>query len=115
MTLSQRQREFARLFGEFLVWIYTNEEYAVTLGDAFRDPRLHGEFGIKQSYGAANSYHKRRLAVDLNLFINGVFQKTTKAHEKLGAKWLSMRKRNVWGGNFKKPDGCHYSYGERGR
>ena len=33
--------------------------------DAFRDPRLHGEFGEKKAYGAAFSCHKLKLADDL--------------------------------------------------
>jgi hypothetical protein len=43
----------------------------VTVGDAFRDPRLHGAMGVAKGYGAKNSCHKLRLAVDLNLVING--------------------------------------------
>ena len=114
MTLSQRQRLFTRLFAEFTVWAY-EEGYEFTFGDAFRDPRNHGEFGIKQSYGAANSYHKRRLAVDLNLFIDGQYQRTTKAFIPLGEKWESMDPKCTWGGRFKNPDGNHFSLGERGR
>lgn len=38
----------------------------LTIGDAYRDPRLHGEVGVKKGYGHARSVHKVRLAVDLN-------------------------------------------------
>jgi len=43
----------------------------LTDGDAYRDPRLHGEFGEKKAYGEANSCHKLRLARDFNLVIDG--------------------------------------------
>lgn len=36
--------------------------YEVTLGDAFRDPTLHGEFGVKKGYGVAKSFHKKTIS-----------------------------------------------------
>lgn len=42
-------------------------------GDLFRDPRLHGALGVKQGYGARNSCHKLKIAIDLNLFKDGAF------------------------------------------
>lgn len=84
--------------------------YGVTLGDAYRDPRLHGSMGIKKGYGAANSYHKTRLAIDLNLFKDGKFLQNTSDHAELGAWWKSQG--GTWGGDFKTPDGNHYSIGE---
>jgi len=71
--------------------------YEVTFGDAYRDPRV--------TYGHKNSLHRKRLAVDLNLFINGRYQRTTKAHEPLGLYWESIG--GTWGGRFN--DGNHYS------
>ena len=38
----------------------------LTEGDAYRDPRLHGEMGVKMGYGHKNSCHKNRLANDFN-------------------------------------------------
>jgi hypothetical protein len=84
--------------------------FEVTLGDAYRDPRLFGEHGEEKGYGAARSFHKRRMAIDLNLFKDGVFQATTEAHRPLGEWWKSMG--GSWGGDFRSPDGNHYSWGE---
>lgn len=84
--------------------------YEVTLGDAYRDPRLHGEYGVKGGYGAAKSFHKLRLAIDLNLFKDGVFCQGTDDHAKLGAWWEATYPKACWGGHFK--DGNHYSWGE---
>jgi hypothetical protein len=84
--------------------------YEVTLGDAYRDPRLHGAAGVKLGYGAPNSNHKRRLALDLNLFKNGKFLTTTEDHRLLGEYWESIG--GSWGGRFN--DANHYSlqYGD---
>jgi len=46
--------------------IAEREGIYATGGDAYRDPRLHGEMGVKMGYGAANSCHKLKLARDLN-------------------------------------------------
>ena len=70
---------------------------ALTLGDAYRDPRV--------PYGHPTSLHKRRLAVDLNLFKDGVFQEGTEAHRPLGEWWEAQG--GTWGGRFQ--DGNHYS------
>jgi len=106
MTLGQKQRLFARLIAELISWAY-EQGYEVTCGDAFRDPRVHGRFGAKKGYGRKNSCHKLKLAMDLNLFIEGRYQKTTKAHHALGKKWESMHSLCRWGGRFN--DGNHYS------
>lgn len=82
--------------------------FEVTLGDAFRDPRLFGQFGEKKGYGEAKSFHKRRLAIDLNLFKDGKFIDSSEGHKPLGEWWKSQG--GTWGGDFK--DGNHYSWGE---
>lgn len=82
--------------------------YEVTLGDAYRDPRLHGVMGEKKGYGSANSFHKQRLAIDINLFKAGQYLEGTEAHKPLGEWWESQG--GSWGGRFK--DGNHYSLGE---
>ena len=56
------------------------------------------------------SFHYDRLAVDLNLFKNGKYLSRTEDHQLLGDYWKSIR--GSWGGDFKDPDGNHYSLGE---
>ena len=67
MTLRQKQSMYARLVADLILKAY-ELGYEVTLGDAYRDPRLHGAVGVKAGYGHAKSCHKLRLAIDLNLF-----------------------------------------------
>lgn len=81
--------------------------YAVTLGDAFRDERVHGAFGVKLGYGHPKSGHKKRLAIDLNLFKDGEYLEGTDAHRELGEWWEKQHELCRWGGRFN--DGNHYS------
>jgi hypothetical protein len=108
-SLGAKQRRFSKMVAELILYIYS-EGYEVTLGDAFRDPRLHGVVGERKGYGHPKSAHKQRLAVDLNLFKNGKFLQTTEDHKKFGEWWES--KGGSWGGRFE--DGNHYSLEHNG-
>ena len=109
MTLREKQSKFVKMLADLLHFAHTRG-YEFTLGDAYRDPRVHGEVGVKSSYSAANSVHKLRLAIDLNLFKDGKFLTTTKDHEPLGLYWESLG--GSWGGRFE--DGNHYSLEHNG-
>lgn len=112
MKLGEKQRLFTKLVGQLIHYAYSNG-YELTFGDAYRDPRVHGEVGEKKSYSSANSVHKQRLAVDLNLFVGGVYQTSTEAHAPLGKFWESLHPECKWGGHFN--DGNHYSLSHDGR
>lgn len=114
MTLGQKQRHFTRLVGLLIEYAY-QQGYELTFGDAYRDPRVHGKVGEKKSYSSAGSVHKERLAVDFNLFKEGLFLTTTEAHKPLGEFWKSLDPMCCWGGDFKSPDGNHYSFEHGGR
>jgi len=109
MSLGNRQRVFARMVADLIIWAY-DHGYEVTFGDAFRDPRAFGGLGFVKAYGHPMSYHKERLAIDLNLFKDGRYLTRTEDHRPLGEYWKSIG--GTWGGDFPKPDGNHYSYGE---
>ena len=105
MTLRQKQSLFARNIANLIQFAYA-EGYEVTFGDAYRDPRVHGAMGKKASYSSINSNHKIRLAVDLNLFLDGKFLTSTDSHRLLGTYWETLHPDNRWGGRFN--DGNHY-------
>lgn len=107
MKLSEHQQKFSRHIALLILWAI-NEGYEVTFGDAYRDPRVHGPYGEKKdgSYATANSEHKRRLAVDLNLFKDGEYLGETEDHAPLGAFWEGLDEHNEWGGRWE--DGNHY-------
>jgi hypothetical protein len=111
MSLRQTQSEFAALVPKLIEHAILCG-YEVTLGDAYRDPRVHGDMGTKLGYGHAHSVHKLRLALDLNLFKDGEFLEGTDAHKFLGEWWEKQHPLARWGGRFQ--DGNHYSFEWKG-
>lgn len=101
MTLGEKQRKFTRMVGQLIQWAYEHG-YELTFGDAYRDPRC--------PYGHKNSLHRKRLAVDLNLFRDGEYLTSTEDHRPLGEFWESIG--GSWGGRFN--DGNHYSLEHEG-
>lgn len=65
------------------------------------------------------SLHDIGLAQDLDLYLNGVYLTNSEDHVVLGTWWEDYGVAHglplVWGGNFKKADGTHYSLRWRGR
>ncbi len=110
MTLGEKQRKFTRMIANLIKWAYEHG-YELTVGDAYRDPRLHGEMGAGGGYGRKFSNHKVRLAMDFNLFKDGKFLSATEDHQPLGEFWESIG--GSWGGRFQ--DGNHYSLEHEGR
>lgn len=108
-TLGQKQRRFMRMLPMLLNHAH-QLGYELSLGDGYRDPRVFGHLGERKGYGESNSCHKMRLAIDLNLFKDGVYLTSTADHEPLGEFWESMG--GTWGGRFH--DGNHYSLEHNG-
>ena len=114
MTVGDKQRLFMRLLGEFLVWIYQQPHYAVTGGELLRS-QAQAAANAASGAGIANSLHLLKLAIDLQLFIGGVYQTASEAYKPLGDKWKSMHPLCRWGGDFvKRPDGNHFSLEHEG-
>ena len=108
MTISEKQRLFAKYVGELLRWIYDNG-YEVTFGEAYRHPYLQ-EMYVKQGKSKTmSSKHVIKLAVDLNLFKGGKYLQDTPSYKPLGQFWKSLDKNNVWGGDWGW-DGNHFEY-----
>ena len=108
-SLRERQSEFASKV-PMLINKALELGYEVTLGDAYRDPRVHGSFGERKGYGESKSFHKLRLAIDINLYKEGKYLTKTEDHKVLGEYWESLG--GSWGGKWQNADGNHYSWGE---
>jgi hypothetical protein len=117
MTLSQKQRRFTLMVGQLIVWAY-DHGYELTFGEAYRTPE-QAAANAKKGTGIARSLHTDRLAVDLNLFIDGKYQTDSAAYQVIGVFWESLG--GSWGGRFTdsggraKPDGNHFSLPWNGR
>lgn len=103
-SLGQKQRRFVLMIAGLIDYAYSLG-YELTLGDAYRDPRVFGAVGETKGYGRSKSNHKIRLACDFNLFLGGKYLDQTADHEPLGIWWESIG--GDWGGRFN--DGNHYS------
>ena len=99
-SLRQRQSVFAKEAALLILYAY-NRGYEVTLGDCYRDKRC--------PYGIKKSFHKKRLAIDLNLFKDGRYLTRTEDHKILGEYWESRG--GTWGGRF--DDGNHYEWRQK--
>ena len=111
MSLSNEQRAFTYKVGKLIIFAYDELNAELTFGDAYRDPRLHGEFGVSKGYGAKASVHKLRLAVDFNLFFNGkyVTSSSHKIWKKLHSYWCA-----IGGAETINNDANHFSCRHRG-
>lgn len=87
---------FTEMVGKLIGFIYSSG-YTASFGDAY------AKSGHKK-----DSFHYKRLAIDINLFKDGIWLETTEDHRPIGEWWESIG--GTWGGRFN--DGNHYSYGE---
>lgn len=101
--MRDKQSLFVRLIGVLIAYAY-GKGYEFTFGDAWRpDGKGH----------VANSFHYIRLAIDLNLFVNGEYKDTDcDEWQDLGAYWKGLNEACTWGGDFKQVDLNHFSLGE---
>lgn len=111
MTLSEKQQLFTKLIAQLILWA-DEKGYRLTFGEAYRTPE-QAALNAKKGSGIRNSLHTKRLAVDLNLFINGQYQTNSTAYLPLGEYWESIG--GSWGGRFRdRPDGNHFSLEHEG-
>lgn len=99
-------------FARFVSWVEEvhgkESGYYITYGDSYRDPRAHGQLGVKKAYGSANSVHKLRLAVDVNCIKDG--QLVADFYPDMHDQWESM------GGAKRIPkDLNHFSFEHNGK
>lgn len=111
MTLGEQQRLFARLVGTLLDRIYA-VGHECTLDWCYRPPEV-AEYYASIGVGIRSSLHTLKLAIDLNLFKDGVWQRDTEAHRQFGEWWEKQHVLCRWGGRF--GDGNHYSMEYQGR
>ena len=97
MSLRKQQSLFVKAVG-YLISYAHSLGYELTFGDTYAGKFLHRH----------GSFHDKGLAIDLNLFKNGVYLDKTSDHILLGEYWKLLG--GSWGGDWE--DGNHYSWGE---
>jgi hypothetical protein len=116
MTLREKQSLFVVLVAR-LIQHATALGYALSFGEAWRSPEEAARLA-KRDTGIARSLHTQRLAIDLNLFKDGVYLRTADAHRPLGEWWKAQSTADytcAWGGDFASGDANHYSIAHGGR
>ncbi len=108
MNLSTKQAIFA-VNAAKLILKMSEPPYSCTFGEAYRTSE-QAALNAKKGIGIKNSLHCRRLAIDLNLFKDGVYCGDSESHRPFGEYWESLNTINRWGGRFK--DGNHYEMKE---
>lgn len=106
--MSRVQEEFAQQVAN-LIKKAGELGYGVTFGEAYRTPE-QAALNAKSGAGISNSLHTDRLAIDLNLFKDGVYITDDHGHRELGTWWKTLGPRYCWGGDFRpRQDPNHYS------
>ena len=111
--MSRLQEEFAQSVAR-LIQKAGQLGYGVTFGEAYRTPEQAALNAAKGS-GISNSLHTERLAIDLNLFKDGVYITDDHGHRELGTWWKSIGPMYRWGGDFARSDPNHYSISPDGK
>lgn len=76
-----------------------NKGFVTTFGEAFRTQEQQEIYVKTGKSKTLDSYHLKRLALDLNIFKDG--RLATKAEcDVLGKFWEDLDPKNRWGGNF---------------
>ena len=108
MSLSEKQQRFTLCVAKLISWAYDNG-FALTFGEAYRTPE-QAALNAQTGAGIANSLHTKRLAIDLNAFVDGVYQAGSSGYKPLGDYWKTLDPDARWGGDFSRPDGNHFSF-----
>jgi hypothetical protein len=82
-------------------------KYELTFGEAWRPDFVQQKYLAEGKTTVKRSKHQDRIAIDLNLFIDGEYQTNTASYRPLGETWKDLG--GVWGGDWKGlPDGNHF-------
>jgi hypothetical protein len=106
----EKQSRFC-LMVSYLIQYAFEQGYELTLGQALRT-QAEADANAASGSGISASLHCEKLAIDLNLFLGGMYLTSSTEHEPLGIFWESIG--GTWGGRFSKPDGNHYSLEHNG-
>jgi hypothetical protein len=108
MTLNEQQWKFSRMVAD-LIQEANHQGFEIALGEAHR-PAFTAAYYALKGLGVKDSFHTKRLAIDLMLFKGGIYLTQTEDYATLGAYWTARG--GTWGGRFRRPDGNHFSLGE---
>ena len=96
---SDEQWEFLKDYA-LLIQYAEAQGYKLTAGELYRTMYQQKKYvrdGLSWTY---NSYHLKRKAGDINLFIDNKYKTDKQSYADLGTYWESLNPKNRWGGRF---------------
>jgi hypothetical protein len=99
LTLGQHQEIFSQHAAQ-LILKAADLGFGVRLGEALRTPEQQKLYFNSGASKTMNSQHLKKLAIDLNLIIDGRMA-TAKEIAPLGKWWESLDPLNRWGGSWR--------------
>lgn len=121
-TLSEKRCRFTRELALLIQFANGLPGHAVAADQVMR-PKAQALVEAAEGDGIPNSLHTLGLAVDLILYVNGVWQRDSEPYRVLGSYWRGRAPDHCWGGDFRKmrngklvpaPDGNHFSIQHNG-
>jgi len=100
MTLREKQSVFLINVAKFILWINEQPGYTVTGGELWRPDEMQEIYLKEGKSKVQRSKHQDRLAVDLNLFINGEYKIDKEGYKPLADYWESLDENNKAGYNW---------------
>ena len=100
MSIVNEQAAFLLDVAKLIQWA-TQEGFTVTAGELYRSLEQQQIYFKTGRSKTLNSQHMKRLAIDLNFFVNGKLTWSKDILAPVGAYWESLNPKNRWGGNFK--------------
>lgn len=94
--MRKKQSIFLQNVAALICWAFNNG-YELTGGELYRTEEQQEIYRKKGLSKATRSRHQDRLAIDLNLFIDGVYQTTREPYRPLAEYWKSLHPENVAG------------------
>lgn len=96
MTLREKQSVFLKNVAKLILWAFDNG-YELTGGELLRTNEQQEIYLKEGKSKTINSQHLKKLAIDLNLFIDGKYQYDNEAYKPLAEYWKSLHPDNVAG------------------
>ncbi len=101
LSLQKEQMAFTHDVVKLLAYVI-GMGWGVTFGEVWRTEAQQKIYVAEGKSKTMNSYHRKRLAVDLNFYTpEGLLTYKREDLERFGAFWEGLNPLNRWGGNFK--------------
>jgi hypothetical protein len=109
LSLSEKQSIFALNVCKLIEYGASLPGYSIAFGEAWRSPETQEIYFKTGRSKIKFSKHQDRLAVDLVVRINGVYQTGSEAYKPLADYWKTLHPSNRAGYDFKTfPDANHF-------